>query len=30
MALYFNLWLSAGILISAVVVYVGVQAMQQG
>jgi hypothetical protein len=29
MALYFNPWLSAGILISAVILYAGVQALQQ-
>jgi hypothetical protein len=30
MALYFNPWLSAGILISAAILYAGVQALQQG
>jgi hypothetical protein len=30
MALYFNPWLSAGILISAVILYAGVQALPQG
>ena len=30
MALYFNRWLSAGILISAAILYAGVQALQQG
>jgi hypothetical protein len=30
MALYFNPWLSAGILISAVILYAGIQALQQG
>lgn len=30
MALYFNPWLSAGILISATVLYAGVQALPQG
>jgi hypothetical protein len=29
MALYFNPWLSAGILISATILYAGVQALQQ-
>jgi len=29
MALYFNPWLSAGILISAVILYAGAQALQQ-
>jgi hypothetical protein len=30
MALYFNPWLSAGILISAAILYAGAQALQQG
>jgi hypothetical protein len=30
MALYFNPWLSAGILISVVILYAGAQALQQG
>jgi hypothetical protein len=30
MALYFNPWLSAGLLISALILYAGVQALQQG
>jgi hypothetical protein len=30
MALYFSPWLSAGILISAVILYAGVQALPQG
>jgi hypothetical protein len=30
MALYFSPWLSAGILISALILYAGVQALQQG
>jgi hypothetical protein len=30
MALYFTPWLSAGILISVVILYAGVQALQQG
>jgi hypothetical protein len=30
MALYFNPWLSAGILISALILYAGAQALQQG
>jgi hypothetical protein len=30
MALYFNPWLSAGILISAAILYAGIQALQQG
>jgi hypothetical protein len=29
MALYFNPWLSAGILISAAILYTGIQALQQ-
>jgi hypothetical protein len=29
MALYFNPWLSAGILISATILYAGAQALQQ-
>jgi hypothetical protein len=30
MALYFNPWLSAGILISTLILYAGAQALQQG